>query len=117
MEDIYQTFNKNLYKITDKETSNPLDGYLGGSTLVNSDGSFDFANVKIGVNRIFVPVGGNIQQALDSLNQKGGGTVFLQTGTHTVTSSLTLYNNISGLWQADETKTITGNVYNESTVV
>ncbi|WP_025744119.1 carbohydrate-binding protein, partial [Aquimarina pacifica] len=44
---------------------------------------------------ITVPLGGNIQDAIDDVNESGGGTVTLAAGTFTVTSSLKIKSNVT----------------------
>ena len=104
---LYETFSRSLYKIdTSEKQPQSLEGYLGGSTLIGSDGTFDFANIKLGVNNIFVPVGGSIQQAIDSLNERGGGKVFLAAGIHTINAALTGYTGVDLIGENQSTTII-----------
>jgi len=45
---------------------------------------------ELGDHNYVVPVGGNIQEAIDRCQAQGGGIVRLQDGTHTVASDLTI---------------------------
>jgi len=47
----------------------------------------------------------NIQEAINYVNDKGGGTIFLKEGTYTLTDNITLYSNIT-LLGADADSTI-----------
>ena len=44
---------------------------------------------------VTVAPGGNIQSAIDQVNASGGGTVNLQSGTYTITSSLLMRSNVT----------------------
>jgi len=53
------------------------------------------SNTQMGPRTVIVQPGDDIQVAIDSLNNSGGGTVFLKAGTHTLTRTLTGYSNVS----------------------
>ncbi len=61
---------------------------------VTPAGAVTATDIDIGSRRLTVAPGESIQDAIDTLNAGTGGTVFLQNGTHTVTSNITLYSNI-----------------------
>ncbi|WP_299217259.1 carbohydrate-binding protein [uncultured Aquimarina sp.] len=50
-------------------------------------------NLSLSAADITVPLGGNIQDALDDVGSSGGGTVTLASGTFTITSSLKISSN------------------------
>src|SRR3990167_3621851 len=64
-------------------------GWAFGGTEQQRGGNVLDRNLRV------VPPGGNIQKAIDELNAIGAGTVLLQTGTHTLTQTLTGYSKIS----------------------
>ncbi|MDP4276204.1 MAG: glycosyl hydrolase family 28-related protein [Bacteroidota bacterium] len=51
--------------------------------------------VKAGAVTITVPIGGNIQNAVNQINAQGGGVVNLVAGTYTLTSTLLMKSNVA----------------------
>lgn len=63
---------------------------------IDSNGNAEFRNLKIGGKTIAVDAGQNIQAAIDDINNSGlGGTVILNSGTHTIDYDITLYSKVS----------------------
>ncbi len=62
--------------------------------LTASKGTFT-GNLKIGGLIINVATTDDIQTAINTVNAAGGGQVVLSNGTHTLSSDITLYSNVS----------------------
>ncbi|HEX9503629.1 MAG TPA: hypothetical protein VF974_04895 [Patescibacteria group bacterium] len=62
---------------------------------VTAAGNVTVNNITIGTTIVTAATTDNLQTAINTLNTAGGGTLYLQTGTYTLGSSLTLYSNIS----------------------
>jgi len=76
-------------------------------TLFGSQGLREFANLQrrrrsVGQSNITIFPGDNIQEAVNKLGDDKGGIVFLKTGTHTVTSSITLPKSIQIIGESSE---------------
>ncbi|WP_299180092.1 carbohydrate-binding protein [uncultured Aquimarina sp.] len=54
-----------------------------------------FTSLSILAADVTVPVGGNIQKAIDDVNKSGGGTVTLASGTHIITETLEMKSNVT----------------------
>jgi len=52
-------------------------------------------SITTGDKTITVSTSDNVQTAINDINSAGGGTVFLQSGTYTLTADLVLYSNIT----------------------
>ena len=50
--------------------------------------------IGFGHQSVVVPVGDNIQLAIDKVNKMGGGTVLLENGTHKPNYNITIYSSI-----------------------
>jgi parallel beta-helix repeat protein len=59
-----------------------------------------------------VPLGGDIQKAIDQVATAGGGTVNLAAGTYYTTSTLMIKSNVTLNGQGNPTTTITGGKFN-----
>src|ERR1044072_5958598 len=57
---------------------------------VDSEGNAEFNNLQIKNNFITVPLGGDIQSAINTMAEQGGGEVRLGAGTYTLTASLSV---------------------------
>ena len=90
--DIDQLFESPQTKLEGTDTpsfGNTFDqGYSGART--NSQ----LKNYGVGTRTIRVPVGYNIQDAIDKVAQDGGGVVSLQNGTHKPQTDITLYSSV-----------------------
>lgn len=62
---------------------------------VDSDGNAELNNLQIKNNFITVPLGADIQSAINTMAAQGGGEVRLGAGTYTLTSSLVVPSNVS----------------------
>jgi hypothetical protein len=62
---------------------------------VDSEGNAEFNNLQIKNNFITVPLGGDIQSAINTMAEQGGGEVRLGAGTYTLTASLSVPSNVS----------------------
>ncbi|MDT3401188.1 parallel beta-helix repeat protein [Mucilaginibacter terrae] len=59
-----------------------------------------------------VPLGGNIQHAIDQVSASGGGTVNLASGTYNITSPLKIKSNVTLNGSGNATTTINGGNFN-----
>jgi len=75
------------------QSTNFIEGAEGWR--LNSNGIAEFSGLIIRDVLYTVPLNGSIQNAIDILDNAGGGTVQLQSGTYTLTSDLTLADGIS----------------------
>lgn len=62
---------------------------------IRADGTAEFSDIFIRGTLKTVSVGDSIQDAIDFLNQYGGGEVRLDVGTFTLSSDITLYSGIA----------------------
>jgi len=68
--------------------------------LLDPDGTIESGDMKlvggkgIGGGTVVVKVGQDIQSAVNRINELGGGTVFLENGTHKRTTDLVLYSYV-----------------------
>jgi hypothetical protein len=87
MSDLYTTLDKNLYKIesTDPVTATPTDD------LETQDKDLAY----VGGRMVTVPLGGNIQAAIDTMLAAGGGDVRLLAGTYKLSGSITMRSGVS----------------------
>lgn len=74
------------------QSTNFIEGSRGWR--LNSNGVAEFSGLIIRDVLYTVPLNGNIQEAINVLNNAGGGTVQLQSGTYTLTADLTLSDGI-----------------------
>ncbi len=92
------SLDNSLISLTEKKLSEKIDpknikgGELGKN--VNVTGRAKFYNITTAGKTIVIDTTGNIQDAIDEVNNFGGGTVILRNGTHIPTSALTMYSNI-----------------------
>lgn len=103
MADIYDEFGKDLYRITDGPVSTYMidperidAGLLSGTqTSMIGGGKTQFLNTSVSGRSITLSPGQSIQQALDQLNEVGGGTLYLEPGTYNLKGDVSLYANIN----------------------
>jgi len=62
---------------------------------VTPAGALTAKKITTGGLALVVASGESVQTAVNTCNSAGGGTVLLQTGTHTLTDDLTLYSEVS----------------------
>src|SRR3990167_342431 len=88
-------FDEIMHRIDDLEMlirNHNHRGYDLTNKLINAD--ISARRITQGGVGITVNVGESIQQAINEINNQGGGTVYLVPGTHYVTSNIILYNHI-----------------------
>jgi len=90
--DIGTYFADGLISISEQETPGGTETFL--------------QDVLIGGRSVTVEVGGDIQKAIELVNDAGGGIVYLKDGTHKLANHLTWYNNIEMIGQSAENTTL-----------
>lgn len=93
-EDLYNQFDKSLYR-SGTQNSDPASGELGdGSSQTGfTNGIFDSTNADIGGRVLTIDEGQNINAALKSIHDSGGGTLRLNAGTYVINGSLVGYSS------------------------
>lgn len=74
-------------------------GHVQAGSFVSGSDNGVTVGPEIGVNGADFT---DIQEAIDFINDLGGGTVFIQVGTYVVNKNLTLYSNISIVGEDDD---------------
>lgn len=87
--------------LTQEDVFNSIEEYFTTKGKVRATTRFVSTDIEIGDSSLVVDAGNavdmgpDIQRALDTLNERGGGTVFLKVGTYTVKTALTGYPSVS----------------------
>ena len=97
-----------VHSLLNEETGNVLDvEQLNQQPPTALSSGIKFSSDPIfGTRTVVVQPGENIQQAIDLVNDRGGGTVVLMPGTHDLISNLTMFSEIALVgFGSDETST------------
>lgn len=95
MTDLYNEFDKTLYRNGVKNLDERSGDFGDGSNQTGfTNGIFDSKNADIGGRILSIDSGQNINTALKSLSDSGGGTLRLAAGTYVINGSINGYSSI-----------------------
>jgi len=88
-------------QITETEIYNAIESYLNTNSKVRVSSRLVSTDLELNDNQLVVEatnavdMAPDLQRAMDTLNERGGGTVYLKAGTYTIKTALTGYSSVS----------------------